>query len=72
MIKTVNPMSLTNEAILEFQELYRREFGKTISREQAIELGTKLIDLIAIVFGKGKTGTLDGRNREAYHKHGHN
>ncbi len=34
---------ITEEQLKKFQELYRRHFGKEISREQAYEEGVKLV-----------------------------
>lgn len=41
---------LTEEQITKFQTLYRKRFGKEISREQALEKGIKLIRLIEIIY----------------------
>ena len=41
---------LTNNDITKFQALYKEEFGTDISREQAIEQGTKLLSLMSSVY----------------------
>lgn len=41
---------LTDGEIKQFQTLYREEFGKDISREQAIEQGLKLLTLMSAVY----------------------
>ena len=43
-------MRLADEDIVSFQELYKEEFGKEISREEAYESGTKLLRLMSIVY----------------------
>jgi len=43
-------MRLSKEAIEEFKEIYKREFGKTISDEKAQELGQNLISLFKIIY----------------------
>lgn len=42
-------MDLPDEHIAKFQRLYRKHFGETITREQAIEKGTRLIRLVKTV-----------------------
>ena len=43
-------MSLSNKAIKEFKEIYYREYGKTISDEEAQEIGQRLISLFKIIY----------------------
>ena len=43
-------MTLTNEQIQSFQELYESHFGKEITREEACEQGTKLIRLVELIY----------------------
>jgi flagellin-specific chaperone FliS len=43
-------MRLNKEAIEEFKEIYKREFGKTISDEKAQELGQNLLSLFKIIY----------------------
>jgi hypothetical protein len=42
-------MRLTDEHIAEFQMLYRKNFGKDISKEEALEKGLRLIRLMELV-----------------------
>ncbi|MEX0924425.1 MAG: hypothetical protein WDZ82_00575 [Candidatus Paceibacterota bacterium] len=41
-------MQLTDEHIIEFQALYRKHFGKDISKAEALDKGSRLIRLIEI------------------------
>ena len=41
---------LSDEQIEKFQKLYKKHFGKVISREEAYEQGVKLIRLIELVY----------------------
>ena len=43
-------MHLTDEQITEFQLLYKEQFGKDISREEAYDQAMKLITLVKIVY----------------------
>ena len=43
-------MGLSKKAIKEFKEIYREEFGKTISDEKAQEKGQKLLSLFKIIY----------------------
>ncbi len=40
---------LSEEDVKKFQEIYKKEFGKKISKEEALEQGIKLITLIKII-----------------------
>ena len=42
---------LSPEALGEFKELYLKEFGINLTTDQAIELGTKLIRLVKVIYG---------------------
>ena len=42
-------MRLSPEAIKEFQEIYRREFGKTISDDEARKIAERFITLVEII-----------------------
>lgn len=42
-------MQLTDEHIEEFRMLYRKRFGKDISKDEALEKGLRLIRLIEVV-----------------------
>lgn len=65
-------MQLTNEVIIEFQQMYEKEYGLSLSREQAIDCGTKLIDLVKIVYGGRLPKSLDAIKHRGYDNHGHN
>ena len=41
---------LSDEQIKKFQMLYKKHFGKEISREEAYERGAKLIRLIELIY----------------------
>ena len=41
---------LPKEAILEYQAIYKKVFGKEISYEQALEKGTNLIRLFQLIY----------------------
>jgi len=41
---------LTDEQISKFQDIYRKRFGKGISRADALEKGIKLVRLMDIVY----------------------
>jgi len=41
---------LTNEQISEYQRIYKKTFGKSISKKDALEQGTKLIRLVTVVY----------------------
>ncbi len=43
-------MKLTLEAIEEFREAYRKDFGREISKEEAEELGIRLITLFSVIY----------------------
>jgi len=42
---------LSVEAIKEFKSLYFKEFGITLTDNQALDFGTKLIRLVKVVYG---------------------
>lgn len=42
---------ISAEAVEEFRRLYFREYGMRLTNEQAVDLGTKLIRLVKVVFG---------------------
>ena len=41
---------LSDEQIIKFQALYKKHFGKEISREEAYEKGAKLIRLVELTY----------------------
>ena len=41
---------LTDKHISNFQEIYFQEFGEKISKEEALEQGTKLLQLVRTVY----------------------
>ena len=41
---------LPKEAVVEYQEIYKKVYGKEISYERALEQGTKLIRLFEIIY----------------------
>lgn len=43
-------MLLSDKHISSFQEIYKQEFGKEISKDDAYEQGAKLIRLVQIVY----------------------
>ena len=43
-------MELSDKQISEFQRIYEKEFGVKISRQDAIDQGTKLLALVKIVY----------------------
>ncbi len=48
-MKTDNAL-LPREAILEYQEIYKKEFGHDISYDDAREQGTKLLRLFGLIY----------------------
>jgi hypothetical protein len=45
-------MELDTFAIEEFQELYFKEYGIKLNQQEALEYGTRLINLVKAVFGR--------------------
>ena len=43
-------MVLSDDDILKFQDIYREQFGKEISKEDAYEQGIKLLGLMSVVY----------------------
>lgn len=41
---------LSDERIAQFQAIYKKHFGKEISREDALEQGTKLIRMMELIY----------------------
>jgi hypothetical protein len=42
---------LSRQAVIEFQELYFQQYGRKLSSEEALELGTRLIGFVKAVYG---------------------
>ncbi|MCD4760768.1 hypothetical protein K8R42_02605 [bacterium] len=40
---------LTSNEIKQFQQLYYKNFGKKISQNEALDMGTKLVNLITVI-----------------------
>lgn len=64
-------MNLSEEAVEEFKLLYLKEYGIQLTNNQAIEYGTKLVDLTKIVYGDRIPKPLDGKKEKEYDKYGH-
>jgi hypothetical protein len=43
-------MTHTDEAIEEFRELYKAEFGKELLLQEAVEMTTRLINLYQLIY----------------------
>lgn len=43
-------MMLSGEQITKFQKIYKEQFGKEISRKDALEQGIKLVRLMEIIY----------------------
>jgi len=43
-------MILPKEAVLEYQQIYKDQFGTEISYDEALKQGTELINLLKIVY----------------------
>ena len=41
---------LSQKALDEFKEIYKGEFGKELSNEKALELATRLITLMKVIY----------------------
>ncbi|MFA6305631.1 MAG: hypothetical protein WC651_02795 [Candidatus Gracilibacteria bacterium] len=56
-------MKLTPEAIQEFQDAYRKDFGLEVSKEEAEQLGLRLITLFSVIYKPiPKNGNENGGN----------
>lgn len=56
---------LDEEAIIEFQKLYKREYGVLLSTQEAMEYGLKLIELVKAVYGHNLPKSVDLPKNEA-------
>lgn len=45
-----NKIMISNERLEEFKRIYRKEFGRDISDQDALESATKLLNLLKIVY----------------------
>ncbi len=43
-------MKLSDEKVIEFQNLYKEHFGEEISKKDAYEQGIKLLQLISVLY----------------------
>lgn len=43
-------MSISKEALEKFKEIYRKEYGKDISDEEALKQATSLLRLMKIIY----------------------
>ena len=61
---------LKEEDIKEFQQIYKRQFGKEISSKEALEQGTKLVSLMKILLDyqvkNSETGENNEKNKSIY------
>ena len=48
---TKRTLYVDETAIKEFQELYLQQYGQKLSSEEALELGTRLINFVKAVYG---------------------
>lgn len=56
---------LTDEQIKQFQMLWKNSFGEEITEEKALEFGTKLVDLMRLIY---KPITKEEFNKYEIHK----
>lgn len=57
-------MQLSKQAIREFKEIYKEEFGGDISEQKANELGLNLLNLFKVIYqpiNKNETRIKNGR-----------
>ena len=52
-------MVLSDKNISDFQELYRKHFGKEIGKQEAYEKGIKLVRLMSLVYKPISQSQLD-------------
>lgn len=50
---------LSEIQIEKFQQLYRNRFGTDIDRDRAIELGTRLVEMMRVVYRPIKAGGIE-------------
>lgn len=42
---------ITKEALVEFQQLYLKEYGIKLTDQDALEMGTRLVNMVKAVYG---------------------
>ena len=52
-------MPITEKDVAKFKELYKKETGKDISDEEALECATSLVEMIKLVYKPIKKSDLD-------------
>ena len=52
-------MQLSDKDLASFQALYKKQFGKDISKAEALEQGTKLLQLMKLVYKPMTQAELD-------------
>lgn len=57
-----NSGPISNQAILEYRQIYKKEFGEEISLEEAAEQGMKLLKLFEIIYRPIKKSGLKVKN----------
>lgn len=55
---------LSKNAVLEYQENYKKEFGREISYEEAQEQGTKLLRLFKLIYQPVPKDWITNRNNK--------
>ncbi|TSC90022.1 MAG: hypothetical protein G01um10145_453 [Microgenomates group bacterium Gr01-1014_5] len=57
---------ISQEAIVEFKELYFQEYKVKLTDEQALDYGTRLVGLVKAVYGKNlpKVNFIDKDNKK--------
>lgn len=53
---------LSEEDVKKFQEIYKKEFGKEINKKEALEQGTKLVNLMKILLKQNTNGKVRANN----------
>jgi len=41
---------LSNKAIFEFQEIYKKQYGRTLDQQEATDLGIRLLNLFKVIY----------------------
>ncbi len=58
-------MQLEEEAVKQFKNLYFKNYGITLTNQQAVEFGTRLIVLVKTVYGKNLPKRFDKKPKES-------